>query len=222
MRRGARGSAERTRRHPGVIGRRGRRLDRRGGAPAAHNRRLARADNPIMSLPEPLGPQPYVDKLLVAACVMLPGPEPVEGAFALSPASRLRDGPESLLELLNGEARVVPFIRAADEVVLLLARDAIDWVDVGPRVDRSRVRPVTFMITREEHVQVRLLDGRKVEGRLAMELPEHLNRVSDFLNQPEDFFALTARAGTMLINKSRVAWVRLFEDSPPPPGEPAD
>ena len=156
-----------------------------------------------MGLPEPV-PSPHVDKLLVPARVMLPGPEHVGGFFALAPATPFRDGPESLLELLNGGSRVVPFIRAADEAVLLLSRDTIDWIEVDAHVDPAWVRPATFMVTREEHVQVRMLDGRKIEGRVSMELPEHLNRISDYLNLPEDFFPLATRAGTMLINKARL------------------
>ena len=100
--------------------------------------------------------------------------------------------------------------------MLLLSRDTIDWVEVEPRVDPAWVRPASFIVTRDEHVQVRTLDGRKIEGRVSMELPEHLNRISDFLNLPEAYFALVTRAGTLLINKSRVASVRLFASSPKP------
>jgi hypothetical protein len=171
-----------------------------------------------MGLPERV-PGAYVDKLLVAVRVMLPGPEHLAGTFALTPASPFRDGPESLLELFNSDWRVVPFIRAADDAVMLLSRDTIEWVEVDSQVEPTWVRPATYLVTREEHVQVRMLDGRKVEGLVTMELPEHLNRISDFLNTHEDFFPLTTRACTMLINKSRIASVRLFDPSPKPVGE---
>jgi hypothetical protein len=49
-----------------------------------------------------------------------------------------------------------------------------------------------------------------------MELPEHLNRISDFINQTDDFFPLATRSGVLLINKARIASLRLFESSPPP------
>jgi hypothetical protein len=152
---------------------------------------------------------------------MLPGSEHQAGTFALMPASPFRDGPESLLELLNANSHVVPFIRAADEAVILLSRATIDWVEVDGGVDPAWVRPTNFMVTREEQVQVRMLDGRKIEGRVSMELPEHLNRISDFLNTPEDFFPLATRVCTVLINKSRIASVRLFETSPKPPRDSA-
>jgi len=170
-----------------------------------------------MAFMDPLAPG-YVDKLLVPAYATFPGPERVEGAFTVSARSPLRPGPESLLELLNSPQRMLPFIRSADDVVLLVARLSIDWVEVDPEVPGAHVRPATFLVTREEHVQVRLTDGRLVEGVVSMELPDHLNRISDYLNLDEDFFALTGPSGTVLINKARVQGVRLFESSPRPVG----
>ena len=168
-----------------------------------------------MSLNERAMPA-YVEKLLVPARVALPGPEQVSGAFALSANSPLRPGPEPLLDLLNAPTRVVPFIRTADEVVLLLSRIAIDWVEVDRTVDPAWVRAASIVAAREEHVQVRMLDGRRIEGVVGMDLPEHLNRISDFLNLPEDFFSLATRSGIVLVNKARISGARLFESSPRP------
>jgi len=164
-------------------------------------------------------PASYVEKLLVPARVAMPGPEHVAGAFALSVNSPYRPGPESLLELLNTPARVVPFMRTGDDTVLLLARLSIDWVEVEHRVDPTWVRPESVVAAREEQVQVRLLDGRRIEGLVAMDLPEHLNRISDFLNLPEDFFALRTRSSIVIVNKSRISGARLFESSPRPPAD---
>ena len=173
-----------------------------------------------MGLPEHIPPS-YLDKLLVPARVMLPGSGPLDGWFALSPATPFREGPESLLELLNSGVRVVPFIRDADDVVVLLSRDTIEWVEVGSEVDPAWVRPGSFIVTREEQVQVCMAGGQEFGGRVSLELPEHLNRVSDFLNQDDDFFPLAIERGTLLINKARLACLRLFESSPPPASEGA-
>ena len=167
-----------------------------------------------MALPERVLPS-YVEKIAVPASVVLPGGDRIDGNFALSPAAPFRDGPETLLELLNGTDRVLPFT-LADGTVVLLSRPAIDWVEVEDGLDPSWVRPPTFWITREEEVELRLLDGRKIVGIVAMELPEHLNRISDYLNLPEDFFPVATRDGTRFVNKSRVAGVTLFESSPRP------
>ena len=49
-----------------------------------------------------------------------------------------------------------------------------------------------------------------------MELPEDLNRASDFLNGDGDFYPLMTRDGTVLINKTRVIDVQVFQESPLP------
>jgi hypothetical protein len=173
-----------------------------------------------MSLNESQVPA-YVEKLLVPARIALPGPEQITGMFALSASSPFRPGPESLLDLLNAPTRVVPFIRTADDVVLLVSRLAIDWVEVDRTVDPTWVRPASIVAAREEHVHVRMLDGRRIEGYVTMDLPEHLNRISDFLNLPEDFAPLVTRSGIVLMNKARISGARLFESSPKPPGHTA-
>ena len=42
------------------------------------------------------------------------------------------------------------------------------------------------------------------------------NRVSDFMNSPEDFFPLATSDGVYLVNKSRVREIQLFLTSPRP------
>jgi len=161
-------------------------------------------------------PPSYVDKNLLPVRVVLPGGEQIDGLVALAPSAPLRDGPETLLDLLNSSQRVIPVIRNADGAVLLVSRLAIEWVEVEHDVDRTLVRPQPRLDSREERVQVRQVDGRLCEGLVAMELPEHNNRVSDFLNLSEDFFMLEVRSGTMVFNKARIAGVRVYETSMPP------
>jgi hypothetical protein len=76
--------------------------------------------------------------------------------------------------------------------------------------------PPAFRITHEERVRVRFMSGRLLEGTLRFELPDELNRVSDFLNAEEDFFALHLPHGIALVNKRRVSHTRLYEQSPKP------
>src|SRR5690348_5627940 len=53
----------------------------------------------------------YIEKLRVRASVSMPGREPMTGYFALAPQAEFRLGPETLLERLNTQDRVIPFIR---------------------------------------------------------------------------------------------------------------
>lgn len=151
----------------------------------------------------------YIQKLRVPVRLALSGCEPAEGHFSLSPRAELHDGPETLLERLNAPTRVVPFHEEGDEFVRLVLRSRIEWVMAGPNVAAPLVRRAHFQHTREEHVGVRLAGGTHFEGVLAIEMPHEFNRVSDFLNEAEDFFPLLTREGTLLLSKACLVDVRV-------------
>lgn len=159
----------------------------------------------------------YIEKLRVAASVWLPGREPMAGWFALAPQAEFRLGPETLLERLNTHDRVIPFIRREDEATCLLVRLGIDWVRAANDVQPALVCPPQSLVAREEWVRVRFRGGAEVEGMLELELPETLNRATDFLNAPADFFPLLRQDGIVLVNKHRVLETRLYDRSPRPP-----
>jgi len=158
----------------------------------------------------------FINKIRVAARVHHPGLDNVRGFFALSPHAEFHPGPETLLELLNEAVRMVPFMRAADGAVILLRRIAIECVEPDLDVPPELIRSNTFLVTREERVQVWFENGRKIEGVLQMDLPDDVNRASDFINAADDFFPLVTRGATLLVNKSRVSGVRLYVSSPQP------
>ena len=166
----------------------------------------------------------YIPKLRVAAVVSQAGQPPVEGSLSLSPQAQFHLGPETLLERLNTRDRILPFQRRGDGAVLLITRMEVEWVAAGPAVERDLICPRGYRVTREEKVQMRFASGEDLEGLLQMELPETLNRASDFLNSEEDFFPLVTKRGIVLINKHRVLHTRVFESSPMPvaPGDGHD
>lgn len=159
----------------------------------------------------------YVEKIRVPVRVSQAGLPPIDGYLALGPQAEFHAGPETLLERLNNVSRVIPFQRAADERTLLLSRTDIDWVAADPAVASSLVCPPTYQVTHEEGVGIRLVGGESLEGKVQIELPEHLNRASDFMNGPEDFFPLVTPFGVLLVNKQRVSCFELYADSPGPP-----
>jgi len=158
----------------------------------------------------------YVHKHRAPVRVCLPGQDPVDGLFSLAPQSALHDGPETILELLNSPVRVIPFILTEHSTVLLLTRLNIDWVIAGHGVDPHLVSPKTYAVTREESVHITFNDGRGVSGLLQMELPQGMNRASDFLNTPEEFFPMRTRVGIVIVNKGRVRDVTVTQISPRP------
>jgi hypothetical protein len=158
----------------------------------------------------------YVDKVRTLVSYARPGEAPVHGVISLGSSARLHDGPETMLERLNAGERVVPFESPDGNHVTLVTRLDLSWVSPRPGTDPKLVGPGTFLVTRQEEVRVRLDGGETLEGVLQMELPEGFNRVSDFLNGPEDFFPLATPDGAYLVNKHRVREVQLFRASPKP------
>jgi hypothetical protein len=161
----------------------------------------------------------YVEKIRVPVRVSYGGMPPIEGDLALGPQAQFHAGSETLLERLNQPGRVVPFQRAEDDRTVLLNRAEIDWVAADPTVSSSLVCPPTYNVTHQESVDLRLLGGGSLEGQVQIELPEHLNRASDFINGPEDFFPLLTPFGVLLVNKARVSSYELHSASPGPPFE---
>ena len=160
----------------------------------------------------------YVSKLRAAVVVCQVGQEQMEGTLSLSPQAEFHHGPETILERLNARDRILPFHRHHDGTVLLLTRLELEWVAAGRGVERDLVCPPTYQVTREERVQVRFTSGNEMVGLLQMELPETLNRASDFLNGEEDFFPLVTEKGIVVINKHRVLYTRVYQTSPLPLG----
>lgn len=158
----------------------------------------------------------YIEKARVAVSVGIPGEQPVKGLFYLSPRSPIHEGPESILELLNSTLRVIPIVMNDNDTVLLLSRQSVEWVLPGVDVESKYVLAPPVLVTREEDVHITFNDSRTVRGVLQMELPANMNRVSDFLNAPGDFFPLRTKHGIMLVNKDRVRQIRVLAPSPPP------
>ncbi len=158
----------------------------------------------------------YIPKMRVAVTVGQSGKPSADGHFSLAHHSAFHPGPETLFERLNAPDRVIPFHRAEDGAVLMLSRHELEWVMAGSGVPDAHVCPPTHFATAEERVRVRFRSGATLEGMLRIELPEHLNRASDFLNGPEDFFPLVTGRGMRLVNKAQMVDVLVFESSPMP------
>jgi len=156
----------------------------------------------------------FVEKHRASVRVCLPGQDPFDGLLAISPQSRTRVGSETILELLNTSQRVIPIILPDDSKVLLVTRLNIDWILASTGVDADLVCPKTYIVSREESVQVTFNDGRSIDGMIQMELPDGMNRASDFLNCPDDFFPLRTRLGVVIVNKSRIRDTRVHAASP--------
>lgn len=143
----------------------------------------------------------------------------VIGWMSLSRVSRYREGPQTVLERLNEPARLFPVVHSG--ATHLVMRDAIAWVIPSPGVEAANVVPPPLVHTHEELVVVALRSGDSLAGAVDIEMHTALNRASDFLGGPDDFFLLRTVDGPRLIHKHQVVEVRLGvpreQVVPPPP-----
>jgi hypothetical protein len=156
----------------------------------------------------------YIEKRRVEVRISQIGHDPTDGFLCLALASNTRGEPRTLLELLNSDLRVIPFLLEEDGAVILLTRLNLDWIVVGERVQPELIFPAHTLTSREEPVALHFLNGTTIDGLIQIDQPLAGGRISDFLNSPADFYPVRTRLGTLLVNKSRVKETRLSTASP--------
>ena len=150
-----------------------------------------------------------IQKLRAPVRLSQPGETPMDGHLCLTPEVDGEQRPETILELLNSPRRVIPFLRDADDSVVLLTRLNVDWVVVGNQVPMDWVMPRRSPAMREQGVRLHFLDGGMMEGHVRWPSPGADIRLSDFLNDPADFYPLVTRLGILMVNKNRVRETRV-------------
>lgn len=151
-----------------------------------------------------------IQKLRAPVRLSQPGETPVDGYLCLMPEIDGEHRPETILELLNAPRRVIPFLRDADDSVVLLTRLNIDWVVVGNQVLQDWVMPKRSPAMREQKVRLHFVDGGMMEGHVRWSSPAADIRLSDYLNDAADFYPLVTRLGILMVNKNRVREARVI------------
>lgn len=163
-----------------------------------------------------------IPKRKVAVLVRLRNGETVAGHVFLDYIDPIHRGDQTLLDKLNDDFPWLPVSGDANDVEILNRRHVVlvqPGTGVEPDLVRPRMREQAGGHVRNERVTLRLDSGLTLEGRLPMELPEEFARVSDFLNFPEDFFALEADSGPVLVSKRHVLSLVPHDRSPALPGD---
>ena len=171
-----------------------------------------KSDNGAVSLPVPESASPGAFRYRLPVTLSVADGPPVAGWLSLSRNSDLSDRPQTLLERLNEPVSVVPVTHG--DVTHLVNRTLIEWAEPAPGVAAAHIGPPSA-VTREEYASVWLRSGRKLEGVIAMDMPEGYNRTSDFINSQDEFFMLRCRDRTLLVNKRRVRELRIVAGDGP-------
>jgi hypothetical protein len=159
-----------------------------------------------------------VPKRKVASRLRLTTGEVIEGSVFLDFIDPIHRGEQTLLDKFNGESPWLPLLAA--DGVLIVNRDRITLVEPGAGVPAAMVRRENSPVFRRERVTLRTGD-RTLAGQIAMDLPDEFSRVSDFLNFPDQFFAVETDGGPVLVSK-RHAVALTPHERPPAPTRPGD
>ncbi|MGD0090777.1 MAG: hypothetical protein ABSE73_12730 [Planctomycetota bacterium] len=145
-------------------------------------------------------------KIPVSTKVTLFGGETVAGEFFVSATSPRHPGPETMLELLNDDARAfVPF--QTQEGIFLLHRatvrsvdfESVELLDIFTRHDNECVYSLAVILRTEQPEEP--IQGYCFTGHL----PQGAQRPADLLNSSDMFLLLFSNERMILINKNAIS-----------------
>jgi hypothetical protein len=141
--------------------------------------------------------------------------EVVDGVVFLDFIDVIHRGEQTLLDKFNDDYAWFPLKRATETDIVNRAR--VTMVEPGPGLPMERVRKEGEGIFRRESVTIHLAGPRTMQGDIAMDLPDEFCRASDFLNFPQEFFALDTEDGPVLVSKRHLLRLQAHEAPPDVP-----
>ncbi len=128
----------------------------------------------------------------------------IVGDVHLQPRVAWREGPETVLELLNREDNFF-IVSLPGGDVAFVAKEQVAMVAYRVPTDEDAVR---HNAARTINLEVMLVGGGEYRGVVECELPPTRSRPIDFLNLPERFFELTTPDASLCLNRRLVRAAR--------------
>jgi hypothetical protein len=153
-----------------------------------------------------------IPKRKVGVRLRLSNGESVHGRVFLDYIDPIHRGEQAILDLFNNESPWFPIETVEGMIVVNRARVVL--VEPGEGVPPALVRKESTPVFRRELVSLRTGQGLTLDGHIAMDLPDEFSRVSDFLNFPEEFFAVETASGPVLVGKQHVTALVPHEEPP--------
>ena len=144
-----------------------------------------------------------IEKTRLPVMVILLGGTKLEGDIFVRQSSRYAQRLEDAPEVLNSSQPFFPMALSNGEIALV-SKEHVYTLRGGPGVihqDLSLGTPAT--------VELFMVDGERITGRVLIEPRRAHTRVLDFLNSGEErFFTVFAKNFVLLVNRSQVIRVR--------------
>lgn len=135
----------------------------------------------------------------------------------LSERAQTHDGAERLSDLLNGTGDFLPAIEPPRNLVLL-HKDALMALSVAVETEfpsqEAAQEELAGTVGTSVVVGIALCDGTEIGGTVRFVMPEGKNRLVDFLNEPELFFAVRDGELAHLVNKRCIVRVSVVGQEP--------
>ena len=147
------------------------------------------------------------EKIRVPAELSLAGGGAVPGTFFVAGSAFDHDGPERVVDLLNGRAGFFPFQRE-DGSTAQYNRGQVVFVTLGEGVDEARTDP-GYTVAKHRRVSIRLSTGATLTGTVPIYRPPGRDRLSDYAQTAEQFRYLVTPQRTLLVNATHI--VELME-----------
>jgi hypothetical protein len=141
----------------------------------------------------------------VGAQIVLPGGETRDVFVYLSEATPERSGGERLSDLLNTGVRFLPAMDALTATMLLVNASSVAVARVDAAHEPREEDELNILT--EHEVEVRLVDGQRLQGLITYVMPEGRARLTDYFNEAQPFLRLVQGPKVALVNKHHVAYV---------------
>lgn len=112
---------------------------------------------------------------------------------------------ERLSDLLNSEVKFIPAQDVATGMITFL--NSITVAVARTDVEHEFREEDRLTILTEHEVEIRLLDGQRLQGLIVYMQPEGRTRLNDYLNDAPPFIRLIQGKRVALVNKRHVAYV---------------
>jgi len=145
-----------------------------------------------------------VEKLPVEVTFIMLGGEELTGTIFLDLHSRHHAGPERMEDIVNSGARFIPIL-LADKSVVLLNRQRIITAHCRQR-EADEYEEMTRGLLTDIKATIRLSDGRTIAGVLRTDMHREHTRLSDLLNQQEDFVRVVDGEIEYFVNRAYATW----------------
>lgn len=116
-------------------------------------------------------------------------------------------GPETPLEMLNRAEGFFPFRPTPDGTILLVTKARTMTLST-PRGAAAQ-DPARVSAAKRAGIELTLADGSRLSGWATLELPDHHQRLLDYLNASvEPFFAVTTADQAIHVNRAHVLFAQ--------------